>query len=381
MAFTYTIREDGRLMKRVSVKGRLKSIYSDNPKDLERQYIDLKYKLNNNINIENEITFKYFATEWLEIHSAGKSDGTIREYKYIVNNYLIKNLGNLKLKVIKKYDIQKIQKQLLENGHQELAQKVIRFAKSILNEAVECDYINKNIAMNIKSPKIIRKDKQILTKEEDNLLIECANTHKHGLFFLLLRYSGMRKEEIVALEVNNIDLENKTILINKAVNFIHNQAKLKTANNSNIPTTKSKKSREVPILDIVYDMLEKRIKYCKSHNIKYVFTKQTKPKGMLSDTAIRRMLESSLLYINKLNKEKHKDDENKDNLKEIYFTLHQLRHSYCTMLYYAGIKIKEAQSLMGHASADMVYDIYTHLDLQKEDTLNSLNSYLNSDTV
>ena len=35
------------------------------------------------------------------------------------------------------------------------------------------------------------------------------------------------------------------------------------------------------------------------------------------------------------------------------------------MLYYAGIGIKEAQELMGHSSADMVYDVYTHLDMKK----------------
>jgi len=52
--------------------------------------------------------------------------------------------------------------------------------------------------------------------------------------------------------------------------------------------------------------------------------------------------------------------------------------TFCAMLYYAGIGIKEAQNLMGHSSADMVYDIYTHLDAQKENSLNSLNSYLKS---
>lgn len=368
MAFTYTTRKDGRLMKRVSVNGDLKTIYSDNPKDLEKQYIELKFLDKKHIKIQDNTTFKTFAKNWLEIHSAGKSDGTIREYKYIINNYLIKNLGNYDLKYIKKVDIQKIQKDLIDNGHLELAQKVVRYAKTILNEAVENDYVFKNVAINIKSPKVIRKEKQILTKEEDELLIECAKTHKYGLFFLLLRYSGMRKEEITALQISDVDLENKTIKINKAVSFIHNQAKLKT--------TKNKKSREIPILNIVHKELEKKITYCKEHKINYLFTMQTNNKKMLSDTAIRRMLESFLLSLNKLYLKKHKDDDNKENLKEIHFTIHQLRHSYCTMLYYANIGIKEAQNLMGHASADMVYDIYTHLDSQRENTLNSLNKYL-----
>lgn len=368
MAFTYTTRKDGRLMKRVSVNGELKTIYSNNPKDLESQYIELKYLDKKHIKIQNSTTFKAFATDWLEVHSAGKAAGTIREYKYIINNYLIKNLGNYELQYIKKVDIQKIQKDLLEENHLELAQKVVRFAKTILNEAAENDYVLKNVAINIKSPKVIRKEKEALTKEEDELLIECSKTHKYGLFFLLLRYTGMRKEEIAALQISDIDLENKVIKINKAVSFIHNQAELKT--------TKNKKSRKVPILDIIYEPLKHKINYCKENRIHYLFTMQTNNKKMLSDTAIKRMLSSFLLALNKLYKEKHKNDVDKEDLKEIHFTIHQLRHSYCTMLYYANIGIKEAQNLMGHSSVDMVYDIYTHLDSEKENTLNSLNNYL-----
>ena len=39
--------------------------------------------------------------------------------------------------------------------------------------------------------------------------------------------------------------------------------------------TKNKKNREIPILDIVYNDLEKRIDYCKENKIKYLFTMQT----------------------------------------------------------------------------------------------------------
>ena len=46
------------------------------------------------------------------------------------------------------------------------------------------------------------------------------------------------------------------------------------------------------------------------------------------------------------------------------------------MLYYAGIKIKKAQALMGHSSASMVYEIYTHLDEQRENSINLINNYI-----
>ena len=41
--FTYTTRKDGRLMKKVTINGKSKYLYSDDPKDLEKQYIEIKH--------------------------------------------------------------------------------------------------------------------------------------------------------------------------------------------------------------------------------------------------------------------------------------------------------------------------------------------------
>ena len=46
------------------------------------------------------------------------------------------------------------------------------------------------------------------------------------------------------------------------------------------------------------------------------------------------------------------------------------------MLYYAGVKIKKAQALMGHASASMIYEVYTHLDEQRENADDLINNYI-----
>ena len=45
----------------------------------------------------------------------------------------------------------------------------------------------------------------------------------------------------------------------------------------------------------------------------------------------------------------------------IELTPHQLRHAYATILYEAGIQVKDAQALLGHASAEITQEIYTHI--------------------
>lgn len=360
----YKKGKDGRYATSVVVNGKKIAVKAYSTSELEKKIIELKYRDNNNLTVDDTtITLNTFADRWLDINSVGKEDATIKEYKYIVNSYIKPKLGYLKLSKIKVYDIQEVINELIVNNHIRLAKKFLMYIKKILNEAVQNDIISKNPALLIKSPTYKPNERKPLTENEDKLLIECARSHKYGLFFLFMRFTGVRKEEASAIKIEDINLDNNTILINKAISFASNQGKEKT--------TKNKKPRNIYILDIFKEQLEERIKYCKDNNIEYLFTKQTNEKEHLSDSSITNMCSSFLLYINKVNKKnidelnKQLNDENKIEIKNIYFTPHQLRHSFCTMLYYADIGIKEAQELMGHSSADMVYDIYTHLDMEK----------------
>ena len=58
--------------------------------------------------------------------------------------------------------------------------------------------------------------------------------------------------------------------------------------------------------------------------------------------------------------------ENLPPWKDVKIRAHDLRHSYCTMLYEAGIDVKTAQKWMGHADDDMIREVYTHLSEKME---------------
>jgi site-specific recombinase XerD len=47
-------------------------------------------------------------------------------------------------------------------------------------------------------------------------------------------------------------------------------------------------------------------------------------------------------------------------------TPHQLRHSYATMLFDAGIDVKTAQTWLGHSDIKTTLDIYTHLSEKRQ---------------
>ena len=181
------------------------------------------------------------------------------------------------------------------------------------------------------------------------------------MFILILRYCGIRPEEAVALTLKDVDLTNRLLNINKAVSLAKNQPKVKA--------TKNLKNRKIPIPNFLVKPLQKEIDYRNEVGIKYLFTKETDKYSMLTKQALKTHLNTFLNVVNQ-----NITDDN----KKIKFTYYQLRHSYCTMLYYANIKIKKAQELMGHSSADMVYDIYTHLDEERENANEQINDYISS---
>lgn len=371
MAFTYTTRKDGLLMKKVTISGKKPVyLYSKNKNELEKKYIETMHLNYTGGTIDSNITLKQWAEKWYNVNISIKEYNTRRNIRSLLDNHIYPTLGNMKLKNIKVINIRELQKDMIDSGLTSTCNRTITTIKRILNDAVENDIIQKNVAFNIKAVKYTKIEKKPLSLYEDKLLLTVSKKHKYGLFYLILRYTGLRTEEIIPLTIDDIDLDNKNIFINKAIYF--------EKNNPNPKVTKNRKNRKIPILDIIYNELKNHIAKCKANNQKLLFVKQTDG-NMLTTASIRWMLESFLIAINKEYEKEQKEIDKDFKLKDdnrIYFTNHQLRHSYCTMLYYAGIKIKKAQELMGHSSADMVYNIYTHLDNERENTSDTINNYI-----
>ena len=47
------------------------------------------------------------------------------------------------------------------------------------------------------------------------------------------------------------------------------------------------------------------------------------------------------------------------------FTSHDLRHTFATALYDAGVPVKAAQYFLGHADIKITLDLYTHLSRER----------------
>lgn len=357
----YTKRKDGRFQTSIVIAGEKKYLIAKSAEELDNKVTEINYKkLKGLSQTFSDITFKQYAEKWFSINISTKEIATQNSVRNRLK-HIYKYIGNVKLKNLKRFQIQEIQTSMLQEGYTDITNRTIAECKRILEDAVNNDIIEKNVATGIKARKFAKTERKPLTQYEDSKVIECAKSHKYGLFILLLRYCGLRPEEAVALTIEDVDIKNKLLYINKAASLAQNQPQIKA--------TKNLKNRKVPIPNFLLDNLKKEVSYRDENKIKYLFTKETDKYSMLTKQALKTHLNTFLNVVNQ-----NITDDN----KKIKFTYYQLRHSYCTMLYYAGIKIKKAQELMGHSSADMVYDIYTHLDEERENANEQINDYISS---
>ena len=364
----YKKRKDGRYA--TTFHG--KPVYGKSSKELEEKITELKYLYKTGLTFDNnEITFKDYSEKWLILQQKIYPEKSHERSKRLLKNHINPSIGLVKIKALKKSNILQLQADMVEKGLKESVNRSISLIKNILNSAIDDNLISKNVANNIKGKTFTKFERTPLSKEEDYLLLETAKNHKYGLFFLLMRYCGLRPEEVRAITVSDINLDKQILKIDKAISFFRNEQGIEK-------DTKNLVHREVPILDFMVPYLKDKIKDCKMKKTNFLFYKQSNPKTYMSKSSYNSCVNSFLYSINKLNKEIHKEEKCVESIK---FIPYQLRHSYCTMLYYSGIGIKEAQDLMGDKNSKMILDVYTHLQKDNENSLEKLNNYFNNSQI
>lgn len=124
----------------------------------------------------------------------------------------------------------------------------------ILNYAIKFWQLNYNVAIkvgNFKNHSELKKEMQFWTYQEFTQFISVADNNLYKAVFMTLYYTGMRKGELLALKWSDIDIDNKTININKTASRSSD-----SENFYKITTPKSKNSnRKITMPDILVNEL------------------------------------------------------------------------------------------------------------------------------
>lgn len=376
----YKKRPDGRYATSAIIgydengKPKRKVIYGRTIMELDKKVADFKSLQNKGIVIDDKgMTVQQWSEKWLELYKADKAYNTYMMYKRTVDNHITPNLGNIRLSALKKHQIQELLNNIVQSGHQRTAELVKLTLHQIIQQAIIEEYIYKDVTIGLSLPKKQKSEKRTLTDAEKALIQNADLNPKERAFIDLLYYTGVRRGEALALMVSDIDFVNKKVKINKNLVIKDSGSEIKHSPKTNAGY------REIPIPNKLLISLQK---YIAETNSVYLFTQSTNSE-LMTKSSLRQFWNNIL---NKLNiaaggnqyKTSHKPKDGKSQIQLIAsdITPHMFRHTYATNLYYAGIDIKTAQTLLGHSSIQMTLDIYTHLDDNKvHEAGTKLNEY------
>ena len=302
---------------------------------------------------------------------------TRANYEYLWSSYIKDEpFANTPLPNIRKSDILTFYTKLLKKGFAiNSLESINNLVHPALELAVDDDYIRKNpskgVYRSLKSEGSGKpaKTRIALTKEQQkNFLrfISKSPMYSHWLrVMVVLLGTGLRVGECTGLTKNDVDLENNTISVNH--NLIYRVIDGKADFHITTPKTASG-TRTIPILypevaEQLRAMIEEMDALYPDYllmNGYYDFFFTNRSGYFLSAHNINRAIERISIAYNAEEMDQAELEDREPSLLP-HFSVHNLRHTFCTRLCESTNDIKFIQQVMGHADFSTTMDIYTHI--------------------
>lgn len=278
-----------------------------------------------------------WAETWLKTYGGGAGYSTNYSNALYVKQLLETDLGKMKLS-----DVRDVHVQMFANGLSGRSKSAVMKIRSIVQRIFVKAVANRMIAFDptaaIRWPNAGEGSHRALDDSEVRLILEHWQESRAGLWAMFMLFAGLRRGEVLALRWEDVDFEAGVIHVGRGVHFERNKPVY------GAPKTRAG-FRDVPMLPPLRRALAGLYGPPRSPDVctgaegnratMHVFTNA----WMVWQNALRRAAQDDALTIR----------------------AHDLRHTFCTMLYDAGVDLKTAQVLMGHDDAAMTMELYTHL--------------------
>ena len=279
-------------------------------------------------------------SEWVDIY--------LRTYRTGVNPLYFQNddvpykrlkgaLGDRPVQSIREYDLQQALNGVAGMSFS-TANKYKQAIRRVFQKAHRNRVIPSDPSVDLQLPQFTRGTHKALTAGEIRLVSKnWRKAGAAGLWTMLMLYTGLRRGEMMALDWSAVDLAARTLTVRQTAVIRANRALIEN---------RAKTSAGVRIIPIPAPCYEALCEAAAGRRTGFVCLSE---RGMpLTETAVTRGLERAVKRLG------------------VQFRWHDLRHTYCSMLYSAGVDVKTAAYLMGHADVTVTMKIYTHLSEQKQ---------------
>lgn len=323
--------------------------------ELEEKVLEAKLQLRAGVDIAQDTTFADYAQMWLRAYKKDKlrpSSYTILETN--LRLHVIPYFSDRKLRDIKPLHVQFFLNSI--SGYSKsLQEKCLQIVKGVFQSAVDNGLIPRSPVL--KETKVAAegpKEEEALTNEQAVALLEALEGTRVYLFCLIALSTGMRRGEILGLMWEDIDFEKNVIRVTHNKSF--------AMHDLDAPVTellKTEAARRVLPMSVLLreQLLQEQAK------TKGPFVVAMKDGSSLTKSAFRSLWK---LVERRTAGEGSVPRELGQKYGKVAATLdfsvhpHQLRHTYITQLFEAGLDIKQVQYLAGHAKPEMTLRVYTH---------------------
>lgn len=349
---------------------------------------ELEEQKKNGIKVSNGgYTFLEVAKMFLEDRDYSKKVGTtISGYKGILNNYVLPEFADKKIRNIKEEDLQKLYKKMSETISKStgefLSGTTIKHTHTLIGTIFNYAIFKKWISYNpatfvVNAPTFDTKEREYYDHEEIKYALSCLNKmeeHKNGISdriihsqnlrfktaITLLFNSGLRREELFGLKWKDLKFNCFKISIKRAVvqgdpdafdpediiEILPNGLICKELKND-------ASRRDLFVPTVCFDLLTE---YRKDQlKLGYPCSDE--------DYVFQNVRSTGIWNPNYLTKEWSNFIE-QFNLKKI--TVHDIRHSHATDLLSMGVPIQDVSRRLGHSDIATTLKIYTHSNLEQD---------------